>query len=73
MQLSDWIEQNIRLPEGVSALLGAIRLYPARDRRRDQRSRGRQEITMADGIIRTFVPTVICAPISLSSSLTPTI
>jgi hypothetical protein len=26
--LSEWIETNIRLPEGVSALLGAIRLYP---------------------------------------------
>jgi len=25
--LSDWIEQNIKLPEGVSALPGAIRLY----------------------------------------------
>ncbi|GMO87150.1 phage terminase large subunit family protein [Bradyrhizobium ottawaense] len=28
LQLSDWIEANIRLPEGVSALPGAIRLYP---------------------------------------------
>ena len=26
--LSQWIEQNIRVPEGVSALTGAIRLYP---------------------------------------------
>jgi hypothetical protein len=26
--LSQWIEQNIKLPEGVSALPGAIRLYP---------------------------------------------
>ncbi|MCC8936883.1 phage terminase large subunit family protein [Bradyrhizobium sp. Arg68] len=28
LQLSEWIETNIRLPEGVSALPGAIRLYP---------------------------------------------
>jgi hypothetical protein len=28
LQLSDWIEANIKLPEGVSALPGAIRLYP---------------------------------------------
>jgi phage terminase large subunit GpA-like protein len=28
LQLSEWIEANIRLPEGVSALPGAIRLYP---------------------------------------------
>jgi hypothetical protein len=28
LQLSNWIEANIRLPEGVSALPGAIRLYP---------------------------------------------
>jgi phage terminase large subunit GpA-like protein len=28
LQLSEWIEGNIRLPEGVSALPGAIRLYP---------------------------------------------
>jgi phage terminase large subunit GpA-like protein len=28
LHLSQWIEQNIRLPEGVSALPGAIRLYP---------------------------------------------
>jgi hypothetical protein len=28
LQLSEWIESNIRLPEGVSALPGAIRLYP---------------------------------------------
>lgn len=27
-RLSEWIEQNIVLPEGVSALPGAIRLYP---------------------------------------------
>jgi phage terminase large subunit GpA-like protein len=26
--LSAWIEQNIRLPEGVSALPGAVRLWP---------------------------------------------
>ena len=26
--LSDWIEANIRLPEGVSALPGAVRLWP---------------------------------------------
>jgi hypothetical protein len=26
--LSQWIEQNIRLPEGVSALPGAVRLWP---------------------------------------------
>jgi phage terminase large subunit GpA-like protein len=28
LRLSQWIEQNIKLPEGVSALPGAIRLYP---------------------------------------------
>jgi phage terminase large subunit GpA-like protein len=28
LQLSEWIETNIKLPEGVSALPGAIRLYP---------------------------------------------
>jgi phage terminase large subunit GpA-like protein len=28
LRLSEWIEANIRLPEGVSALPGAIRLYP---------------------------------------------
>jgi phage terminase large subunit GpA-like protein len=28
LHLSEWIEQNIRLPEGVSALPGAIRHYP---------------------------------------------
>jgi phage terminase large subunit GpA-like protein len=28
LQLSDWIEANIKLPEGVSASPGAIRLYP---------------------------------------------
>jgi phage terminase large subunit GpA-like protein len=28
LQLSEWIEKNVRLPEGVSALPGAIRLYP---------------------------------------------
>ena len=28
LQLSEWIESNIRLPEGVSALPGAIQLYP---------------------------------------------
>lgn len=28
LRLSDWIEHNIRLPESVSALPGAIRLYP---------------------------------------------
>jgi phage terminase large subunit GpA-like protein len=26
--LPEWIEQNIRLPEGVSALPGAVRLWP---------------------------------------------
>src|SRR4051794_40178030 len=26
--LTDWIEQNIRLPEGVSALPGPVRLWP---------------------------------------------
>jgi len=26
--LSDWIEANIKLPEGVSALPGAVRLWP---------------------------------------------
>ena len=28
LKLSEWIESNLRLPEGVSALPGAIRLYP---------------------------------------------
>ncbi|WP_025036207.1 phage terminase large subunit family protein [Bradyrhizobium sp. DOA9] len=28
LRLSEWIESNIKLPEGVSALPGAIRLYP---------------------------------------------
>jgi phage terminase large subunit GpA-like protein len=28
LKLSEWIEQNIRLPEGVSALPGAVRLWP---------------------------------------------
>lgn len=28
LQLSEWIETNIRLPEGVSALPGAVRLWP---------------------------------------------
>lgn len=28
LQLSEWIESNIRLPEGVSALPGAVRLWP---------------------------------------------
>lgn len=28
VHLSEWIETNIRLPEGVSALPGSIRLYP---------------------------------------------
>ena len=28
LQLSQWIEQNIRLPEGVSALPGRVRLWP---------------------------------------------
>ena len=28
LHLSQWIEQNIRLPEGVSALPGAVRLWP---------------------------------------------
>ena len=28
LHLSEWIEQNIRLPEGVSALPGAARLWP---------------------------------------------
>ena len=28
LQLSQWIEKNIRLPEGVSALPGAVRLWP---------------------------------------------
>ncbi len=28
LKLSDWIEANIRLPEGVSALPGAVRLWP---------------------------------------------
>jgi phage terminase large subunit GpA-like protein len=28
LQLSTWIEGNIRLPEGVSALLGPVRLWP---------------------------------------------
>jgi len=28
LRLSEWIETNIRLPEGVSALPGAIRLWP---------------------------------------------
>jgi phage terminase large subunit GpA-like protein len=28
LQLSQWIEQNIRLPEGISALPGAVRLWP---------------------------------------------
>jgi hypothetical protein len=37
LQLSDWIKSNIRLPEGVSALPGAIVWsVSARDRRRDQ-------------------------------------
>jgi phage terminase large subunit GpA-like protein len=27
LQLSEWIEQNVRLPEGVSALPGAVRLW----------------------------------------------
>jgi hypothetical protein len=26
--LSDWIESNIRLPEGMSAPAGAVRLWP---------------------------------------------
>ena len=28
LRLSEWIEANIRLPEGVSALPGAVRLWP---------------------------------------------
>jgi hypothetical protein len=28
LRLSEWIEQNIRLPEGVSALPGPVRLWP---------------------------------------------
>jgi phage terminase large subunit GpA-like protein len=28
LKLSEWIESNIRLPEGVSALPGAVRLWP---------------------------------------------
>ena len=28
LKLSEWIEANIRLPEGVSALPGAVRLWP---------------------------------------------
>jgi phage terminase large subunit GpA-like protein len=28
LQLSTWIEGNIRLPEGVSALPGPVRLWP---------------------------------------------
>jgi hypothetical protein len=28
LRLSDWIEANIRLPEGTSALPGAVRLWP---------------------------------------------
>ena len=28
LSLSTWIEQNIRLPEGVSAEPGAVRLWP---------------------------------------------
>lgn len=28
LRLSDWIEANIKLPEGVSALPGAVRLWP---------------------------------------------
>jgi len=28
LRLSQWAEQNIRLPEGVSALPGAVRLFP---------------------------------------------
>jgi hypothetical protein len=28
LRLSDWIEANIKLPEGVSALPGAARLWP---------------------------------------------
>ncbi|WP_367714504.1 phage terminase large subunit family protein [Nitratireductor sp. GISD-1A_MAKvit] len=28
LRLSDWIEQNVHLPDGVSALPGAVRLWP---------------------------------------------
>jgi phage terminase large subunit GpA-like protein len=28
LRLSDWIEENVRLPQGVSALPGAVRLWP---------------------------------------------
>jgi phage terminase large subunit GpA-like protein len=28
LKLSNWIEASIRLPEGVSALPGAVRLWP---------------------------------------------
>jgi phage terminase large subunit GpA-like protein len=28
LRLSEWIEANIKLPEGVSALPGAVRLWP---------------------------------------------
>ncbi len=28
LRLSTWIEQNIRLPEGTSALPGPVRLWP---------------------------------------------
>jgi phage terminase large subunit GpA-like protein len=28
LRLSEWIEQTIRLPEGVSALPGPVRLWP---------------------------------------------
>ena len=27
-RLSEWIEANVRLPEGVNALPGAVRLWP---------------------------------------------
>jgi hypothetical protein len=37
--LSEWIEKKIRLPEGVSALSGAVRLWPSAHRFRRYQTR----------------------------------
>ena len=46
---SQWVEQNIRLPEGVSALPGEVRLWPTspREQRSHHRARHAGQATVA--------------------------
>ena len=40
LRLSEWDRKNIRLPEGVSALSGAVRLWSRRQNHEERNRRG---------------------------------